>query len=70
MLGGFCKVEQRYDAVWAVIRDEMEVNEVAGKFAVHRDTVQMWLARYEAGSLAGSAGSFAAAETSSLQMPP
>ena len=33
------KVEQRYDAVVAVVRDGMRVSEVAEKFGVHRDTV-------------------------------
>jgi len=32
------KVEQRYDADMAVIRDGMRVSEVAEKFGVHRDT--------------------------------
>jgi transposase InsO family protein len=47
------KVEQRYDAVVAVIRDGMRVSEVAEKFGVHRDTVYVWLARYEAQGLDG-----------------
>jgi predicted dehydrogenase len=36
------KVEQRYDAVVAVVRDGMRVTEVAEKFGVHRDTVYAW----------------------------
>jgi transposase InsO family protein len=47
------KVEQRYDAVVAVIRDGMRVSEVAEKFGVHRDTVYAWMARYEADGLDG-----------------
>ena len=39
MLMELSKVEQRYDAVLAVIRDGMRVTEVAEKFGVHRDTV-------------------------------
>jgi transposase len=46
-------VEQRYDAVLAVIRDGMRVTEVAEKFCVHRDTVHSWLARYEIDGLEG-----------------
>jgi transposase InsO family protein len=49
------KVEQRYDAVVAVIRDGMRVTEVAEKFGVHRDTVYVWLARYETDGLDGLA---------------
>src|ERR1051326_3792466 len=53
MLKELSKVEQRYDAVMAVIRDGMTVSEVAGKFGVHRDTLYAWMARYEAEGLDG-----------------
>ena len=53
MLRELSKVEQRYDAVLAVIREGMRVSEVAEKFGVHRDTVHSWLARYEAEGLEG-----------------
>jgi transposase InsO family protein len=53
MLKELSKVEQRYDAVLAVIRDGMRVVEVAEKLGVHRDTVHTWLARYEAEGLDG-----------------
>ena len=53
MLKELSKVEQRYDAVMAVIRDGMSVTEVAEKFGVHRDTVYAWMGRYEAGGLEG-----------------
>ena len=53
MLKELSKVEQRYDAVVAVVRDGMRVSEVAEKFGVHRDTVYAWLARYEANGLDG-----------------
>ena len=49
------KVEQRYDAVAAVLRDGLRVSEVAEKFGVHRDTVYVWLSRYEADGLDGLA---------------
>ena len=37
MLKELSKVEQRYDAVVAVIRDGMAVTEVAEKLGVHRE---------------------------------
>jgi transposase len=49
------KVEQRYDAVLAVIRDGLQVREVAEKFGVSRQTVHVWMARYEAEGLTGLA---------------
>jgi transposase InsO family protein len=53
MLKELSKVEQRYEAVLAVIRDGMRVVEVAEKFGVHRDTVHSWLSRYETDGLGG-----------------
>lgn len=46
-------VEQRYQAVLAVISDGATVTEVAARFGVSRKTVHGWLARYEAGGLEG-----------------
>ena len=46
-------MEQRYDAVLAVIREGMRITEVAEKFGVDRDTVHSWLARHEAEGLEG-----------------
>jgi hypothetical protein len=43
------KMDQRYDAVVAILRDGLRVSEVAEKVGVHRDTVYVWLARYEEG---------------------
>ena len=51
MLRELSKVEQRYDAVLAVIRDGMPITEVAEAFGVGRQTVHVWLARYEQGGL-------------------
>ena len=51
MLMELSKVEQRYEAVLAVIRDGLAVTEVAAAFGVGRQTVHVWLARYEAGGL-------------------
>jgi transposase InsO family protein len=46
-------VEQRYQAVLAVISDGETATEVAAWVGVRRQTVQEWLARYEAGGLEG-----------------
>src|SRR6202142_3836438 len=48
-------VEQRYQAVLAVIADGRTVAEVAGQWSVSRQTVHSWLARYEAAGLSGLA---------------
>jgi transposase-like protein len=45
------KVEQRYDAVMAVIRDGLSVTEAAGACGVTRQTVHAWMHRYEHGGL-------------------
>jgi transposase InsO family protein len=63
------KVEQRYDAVVAVVRDGMAVTEVAEKFGVHRDTVYAWMARYESEGLEGLADRSHRPHRSPLQMP-
>jgi transposase-like protein len=44
-------VEQRYQAVLAVIDQGETVTSVAGRFGVSRKTVHVWLARCEAGGL-------------------
>ena len=44
-------VEQRYQAVLAVIEDGLSVTEVAAKVGVSRQTVHSWLARYAQGGL-------------------
>lgn len=51
MLKELSIVEQRYDAVVAVIRDGLTVTEAAGKYGVTRQTLYRWMARYEAGGL-------------------
>ena len=45
--------EQRYKAVLAVIGEGRTVTEVATDWGVHRQTLQRWLARYEAEGLEG-----------------
>ena len=69
MLKELSKVVQRYDAVVAVIRDGMAVTEVAEKFGVHRDTIYVWMARYEAEGLEGLADRSHRPHRSPLQMP-
>jgi transposase InsO family protein len=48
-------VEQRYQAVLAVIRDGWPVSSVAQHFGVSRQSVHAWLVRYEAQGLDGLA---------------
>src|SRR5579872_1953786 len=45
------KMEQRYDAVMGVIRDDFNVTEIAEKYGVSRQTVHSWLRRYEQGGI-------------------
>jgi len=62
------KMEQRYDAVLAVIRDGISVKDIAQKFGVSRQSVHAWLARYEAEGLAGLEDRSHRPKTSPLQM--
>ncbi len=55
MLVELSVMEQRYQAVLAVVRDGWKVTEVAGRFGVSRQSVLAWLVRYEAGGLAALA---------------
>jgi transposase InsO family protein len=48
-------MEQRYQAVLAVISEGETVTSVAARFGVSRKTLHVWLARYEAGGLEGLA---------------
>ncbi|MGB7052562.1 MAG: helix-turn-helix domain-containing protein [Acidimicrobiales bacterium] len=47
MLVELSKMEQRHDAVLAVVRDGQTVQEVADTFGVTRQSVSHWLRRYE-----------------------
>lgn len=69
MLVELSKMEQRYDAVLGVLRDGFTVTEVAQKFNVSRQTVHMWLARYEEGGLEALAERSHRPEHSPAQMP-
>jgi transposase-like protein len=55
MLVELSVVEQRYQAVLAVIRDGVPVVEVARRFDVSRQAVHRWLRWYEAQGLGGLA---------------
>lgn len=45
--------EQRHQAVLAVISDGLSISQVAEKVGVSRQTLHLWLARYEAQGLEG-----------------
>jgi transposase len=53
MLVDLSVVEQKYQAVLAVIADGRPVAEVAQQWGVSRQSVHAWLARYEAAGLDG-----------------
>jgi transposase InsO family protein len=44
-------MEQRYQAVMAVVQDGWKVTEVADRLGVSRQSVHNWIARYEAGGM-------------------
>src|SRR4051794_22077049 len=48
-------MEQRYQAVLAVVQDGWTVVEVARRVGVSRQTVHAWIGRYEQGGLVGLA---------------
>jgi transposase InsO family protein len=51
MLVELSVMEQRYQAVMAVVQDGWKVTEVAERLGVARQSVHNWIARYEAGGL-------------------
>ncbi len=55
MLVELSVMEQRYQAVMAVLQDGWKVTEVADRLGVARQSVHNWIARYEAGGLAALA---------------
>lgn len=55
MLVELSVMEQRYQAVSAVVHDGVSVVEVARRLEVSRQSVRAWLARYEKGGLAALA---------------
>lgn len=50
-------VEQRYQAVLSVISDGLSISQVASKVGASRQTLHVWLARYEAEVLADRSAS-------------
>jgi transposase len=62
------EVEQRYDAVLAVVRDGLSVVEAAAAAGVTRQTVHAWMGRYEGGGLAALADRSHRPRGSPLQM--
>jgi transposase InsO family protein len=62
-------VEQRYEAVRAVIADGETVTNVAARFGVARKTVHVWLAKYEADGLEGLADGSHRPRSCPHQMP-
>src|ERR1044072_1750269 len=48
-------MEQRYQAVLAVVQDGWKVSEVAERMGVSRQSVHAWIARYQSGGLAALA---------------
>lgn len=70
MLVDLSVMEQRYQAVLAVIQDGWRVTEVAHRMGVSRQTVHNWIARYEAGGLASLADRSHRPNTCAHQIPP
>jgi transposase InsO family protein len=62
-------MEQRYDAVVAVIRDGLAVSEVAAKLGVSRQSLYRWMARYETGGIEALADRSHRPKTVPHQMP-
>jgi transposase InsO family protein len=63
-------MEQRYQAVMAVVQDGWKVTEVADHLGVSRQAVHKWIARYEAGGLAALADRSHRPATCAHQIPP
>ena len=55
MLVELSVMEQRYQAVLAVLQDGWKVVEVADRLGVSRQAVHAWIARYQAGGLSALA---------------
>ena len=70
MLVELSVMEQRYQAVMAVIQDGWKVTEVAERLGVARQSVHNWIARYEAGGLAALADRSHRPQSCAHQIPP
>jgi transposase len=62
-------MEQRYEAVMAVLRDGEPVTEVAVRFGVSRQSVHEWIRRYEQGGISALADGSHRPATCRHQMP-
>jgi transposase len=69
MLREISKMEQRYDAVMAVMQGGFSVTEAAQKFGVSRESVYRWMKRYEEGGLEALAEGSHRPKHSPLQTP-
>ena len=69
MLVELSVMEQRYQAVLAVVQDGWKVTEVAQRLGVSRQSVHAWIARYERGGLAALADRSHRPETCPHQLP-
>ena len=63
-------MEQRYQAVLAVVQDGWKVTEVADRLGVSRQSVHKWIARYEQGGLAALADRSHRPSACGLQIAP
>jgi transposase InsO family protein len=63
-------MEQRYQAVMAVVQDGWKVTEVADRLGVSRQSVHKWIARYEAGGLPALADRSHRPQTCTHQIAP
>ena len=63
-------VEQRYEAVMAVLRDGRQVSEVARWYGVTRQTMHAWVKKYEADGMAGLLDASRRPRRSPLQTAP
>jgi len=63
-------MEQRYQAVMAVVQDGWKVTEVARHLGVARQSVHNWIARYEEGGLAALADRSHRPESCAHQISP
>lgn len=70
MLVELSVMEQRYQAVLAVVQDGWTVSEVAERLGVSRQSVHTWIVRYEAGGLAALAGRAHRPKASPQQVAP
>jgi transposase len=63
-------MEQRYQAVMAVVQDGWKITEVADRLGVTRQAVHKWIARYEAGGLQALAERSHRPQSCADQIPP